>query len=81
MQRLYKRRKTDENGYIRSNWSVFREDTVINGMNASTTKSDAEEWPTRQESFVYEGGRVTPEGIEDAATVAQVIVYDAGEVL
>lgn len=30
MQRLYKRRKTDENGNIRSNWSVLREVSAIN---------------------------------------------------
>lgn len=29
MQRLYKRRKTDEDGYIRSNWSVLREVSAL----------------------------------------------------
>ena len=29
MQRLYKRRKTDEEGNIKSNWSVLREDSAI----------------------------------------------------
>ena len=29
MQRLYKRRKTDENGYIKSNWSVLREVSAL----------------------------------------------------
>ena len=29
MQRLYKRRYTNENGEIRSNWKIFREDSVI----------------------------------------------------
>lgn len=29
MQRLYKRRKTDDDGYIRSNWSILRENTVL----------------------------------------------------
>lgn len=38
MQRLYKRRKTDENGYIKSNWSVFREDSVINGLKQTQDK-------------------------------------------
>ena len=31
MQRLYKRRRTNEDGTISSNWSVFREDSVIKG--------------------------------------------------
>lgn len=30
MQRLYKRRKLDENGSYKSNWSVLRETSVIN---------------------------------------------------
>ena len=29
MQRLYKRRKTDNNGNIVSNWSVLRKDSVL----------------------------------------------------
>ena len=29
MQRLYKRRKTDDNGYIKSNWSVLREVSAL----------------------------------------------------
>lgn len=29
MQRLYKRRKTDENGYIRSNWACLREVSAL----------------------------------------------------
>ena len=31
MQRLYKRRRTNEDGTISSNWSVFRENSVIKG--------------------------------------------------
>ncbi len=31
MQRLYKRRRTNEDGIIRSNWDVFQEDSAING--------------------------------------------------
>ena len=30
MQRLYKRRKVDENGQIHSNWSVLREKSALN---------------------------------------------------
>ena len=29
MQRLYKRRRVDDDGYIRSNWSILRENTVL----------------------------------------------------
>ena len=29
MQRLYKRRRTDENGYIKSNWSVLRDVSAL----------------------------------------------------
>lgn len=29
LQRLYKRRKTDDNGYIQSNWSILREKNAI----------------------------------------------------
>lgn len=29
MQRLYKRRKTDEDGYIRSNWSILIENSAL----------------------------------------------------
>ena len=58
MQRLYKRRKTDENGYIRSNWSVFREDSVINGLNSSSTSTDKEEWPDKEQTIIYEGGEI-----------------------
>ena len=29
MQRLYKRRKTDDDGYIKSNWSVLREVSAL----------------------------------------------------
>ena len=31
MQRLYKRRRTDENGFIKSNWSVFLQDSALTG--------------------------------------------------
>ena len=31
MQRLYKRRRTNEDGTISSNWSIFRENSVIKG--------------------------------------------------
>ena len=31
MQRLYKRRRTDENGFIKSNWSIFLQDSALTG--------------------------------------------------
>ena len=31
MQRLYKRRRTDENGFIKSNWGVFLQDSALTG--------------------------------------------------
>jgi hypothetical protein len=31
MQRLYKRRHTDENGFIKSNWSIFLQDSALAG--------------------------------------------------
>jgi hypothetical protein len=31
MQRLYKRRRTSEDGTIRSNWDIFQEDSAIVG--------------------------------------------------
>jgi hypothetical protein len=31
MQRLYKRRKSDADGNITSNWSVFGKNTVLGG--------------------------------------------------
>lgn len=55
MQRLYKRRKTDKDGYIRSNWSVFREDSVINGSTSSTKE---ENQPDKEKSVIYEGGEI-----------------------
>ena len=44
MQRLYKRRKVDESGKIRSNWSVFRE-------GSETTQNETD-------TVIYDGGRL-----------------------
>ena len=55
MQRLYKRRRTGKDGYIKSNWSVLREDTVIGGhvdIDEVDTKSD------EYEVVIFEGGGV-----------------------
>ena len=40
MQRLYKRRKVNKDGYIESNWSVLRENSVIGGYNPDTDIQD-----------------------------------------
>lgn len=50
MQRLYKRRKTDNEGNISSNWSVFRS-TKTMGNNLSTDDND----PSIAE-IIYDGG-------------------------
>jgi hypothetical protein len=50
MQRLYKRRKTDNEGNISSNWSVFRS-TKTMGNNLSTDDND----PSIAE-VIYDGG-------------------------
>lgn len=43
MQRLYKRRKVDKNGYIKSNWSILRENTVLDGYNPIEEDTDSTE--------------------------------------
>ena len=53
MQRLYKRRRTTENGDIVSNWKVFRENTVIGGKVEPDIDTDG---PTTH--VIYDGGRV-----------------------
>ena len=52
-QRLYKRRRTTENGDIVSNWKVFRENTVIGGKVEPDIDTDG---PTTH--VIYNGGRV-----------------------
>ena len=53
MQRLYKRRKTDNEGNIRSNWSVFSETSAINGSNPSDDIFD-----DSVDTVILEGGFV-----------------------
>ena len=78
MQRLYKRRRTDNNGFIRSNWSIFSEDSAINGMKSSAVKTDAEEWPGKEETIIYEGGTI----IEDMeAPPTNTTIYEGGEII
>ena len=55
MQRLYKRRKTDDEGNIRSNWSVLRENTVVGGTNPSFDEDDGN---TVINTIIFEGGLI-----------------------
>ena len=51
MQRLYKRRRTDKEGYIKSNWSVFSETSAITGNNPSDDYFD-----DQREEVIWDGG-------------------------
>ncbi len=52
-QRLYKRRRLDKDGNIRSNWDVFR--TTANGYKVEEENLGEE---TQETIVVYDGGRV-----------------------
>lgn len=52
MQRLYKRRRTDSEGNIKSNWSVLRENSVIDGYNP------IEEEGRVTKRIIWDGGTV-----------------------
>ena len=54
MQRLYKRRKTDDEGYIRSNWSVLRENSVLGGR--SSREDNIEDSEDDSNTIIFEGG-------------------------
>ena len=58
MQRLYKRRKVDDKGYIRSNWSVLAENSAIDGYTgvSSSTGSSSPEGDITE--IIYDGGLV-----------------------
>lgn len=53
MQRLYKRRRTDANGMIRSNWDIFQEDSAISG-NKEIDGEDTYDDTVRE--VIFEGG-------------------------
>lgn len=53
MQRLYKRRRTSEDGTIRSNWDIFQEDSAING-NKEIDSLDIYDDNVRE--VIFEGG-------------------------
>jgi hypothetical protein len=55
MQRLYKRRKTDSNGYITSNWSVLRQNSVLDGNKKEENTSKEEDIISE---IVYDGGLI-----------------------
>lgn len=52
MQRLYKRRKTDENGNISSNWSVLREYGTLKKL----PNPDENNLETENDQIIFEGG-------------------------
>lgn len=53
MQRLYKRRRTDANGMVRSNWDIFQENSVISG-NKEIDSNDTHDDTIRE--VIFEGG-------------------------
>ena len=53
MQRLYKRRRTGEDGTIKSNWDVFREDSVIAGHKEIDSEDMYDETVVE---VIFEGG-------------------------
>jgi hypothetical protein len=54
MQRLYKRRRVDSEGNIRSNWSSLLEDSVINGYTKIDDNDTINDDNVRE--IIYEGG-------------------------
>ena len=55
MQRLYKRRRTDKNGQIKSNWDVFRENSAISGY---TEIDSLDTFDDTVETIIYDGGTI-----------------------
>ena len=53
MQRLYKRRRVGEDGIIKSNWDVFREDSVIAGH---TDIDENDSFNETVKEVIFEGG-------------------------
>ena len=49
MQRLYKRRYIDKDGFVRSNWGTFLQDSVINGIKTNINEPSGIE-------VVFDGG-------------------------
>ena len=54
MQRLYGRRKTDKDGYIKSNWSILRSNSVIDGQRQDSAESENND----PEHIIFEGGLI-----------------------
>lgn len=57
MQRLYKRRKVDKDGNIQSNWSVFRENSVIGGYSPDTGSTSTDD-DDDVDHIIWDGGVV-----------------------
>ena len=53
MQRLYKRRRIGEDGQIKSNWDVFREDSALTG-HRDIDENDSFNETVRE--VIFEGG-------------------------
>ena len=54
LQRLYKRRRTNADGMIESNWSIFRDTSVLGGTVAAETNKNENTDST--EEIIYDGG-------------------------
>ena len=55
MQRLYGRRKTDDKGNIKSNWSIFRDASAINKTNFDNVTSEEND---DDKVIIFEGGLI-----------------------
>lgn len=55
MQRLYGRRKTDKDGYIKSNWSILRSNSVIDGQKQEPSEDDDS---AEIQEIIFEGGHI-----------------------
>ena len=55
-QRLYKRRKVDDNGYIRSNWSVLAENSAIDGYVGTSSPTGPSSPEEDISEIIYDGG-------------------------
>ena len=53
MQRLYKRRRTNKDGTIRSNWDIFQEDSAIVG---NKEIDDLDIYDETIKEVIFEGG-------------------------
>ena len=68
MQRLYKRRKTDADGKVSSNWSIFNIANRINNQAPNSTES-----ADSTVNIIYDGGTLI-----DTSNTIDEIIYDGG---